>query len=109
MNRFRRALVARTATALVLCGLLAGCYGSFGLTRAVYDLNGDIGRGATDNEMGQGVLNSIVMVVGAAIGAYGLSMFVDVLVLNTIEYWSGEPVLETADVPAHTRHAAAQP
>jgi len=74
---------AVVALAIMIGGTsLQGCYGTFPLTRALYDINGEI----TDN----GVIHSIIMIVLGIFGVYGICMFVDYLVLNSVEFWTGE-------------------
>ena len=71
----------------------AGCYGSFPLTRLVYKVNGS----ATNN----GVIQSLVLLVLIIIPVYKLCMIIDWLVMNTIEFWSGEKLLvsSTSELP----------
>lgn len=59
---------------------LTGCFGSFTLSRKVYDFNAS---------MGDKFLQSIVMWVFWIAPVYGTVMFIDVAVLNLIEFWSG--------------------
>lgn len=66
-------------------GLLLQCYGSFPLVRTIYNFNGSIGGPSK----GGGVLRSIIMILLTIIPVYGISFLIDVLILNTIEFWSG--------------------
>ncbi len=68
----------------VLFSSMVGCYGRFPITNAIYDWNGDV----TDNH----IINSVIMVVLAIIPVYGLAIFVDALIINSIEFWSGDDV-----------------
>lgn len=63
---------------------LSGCYGSFPLTGAIYDINGDV----TNNT----IVHSIVMIVFAIFGVYGISILLDALILNSVEFWSGDEI-----------------
>ncbi len=66
--------------ALLLTGLLAGCYGSFNLTRKVWKWNGGVG---------DKWVNELVFLVCNIVPVYGAAGFIDVVVLNTIEFWQG--------------------
>ena len=62
---------------------LSSCIGSFGLTNSVLDWN----KRATDNKF----VNEIIFVLISP--AYAVCSFADVLVLNSIEFWTGEKVI----------------
>ena len=75
--------ITRLIAIFILIALLvniAGCYGSFSLTKKVYDWNGSLGNKWT---------NSIVMWVLMWIPVYQATGFIDVVLLNTIEFWTG--------------------
>jgi hypothetical protein len=57
-----------------------GCYGSFALTKKIYKWNGSLGNK---------FVNSIVFWVFNIIPVYDVCAFIDVVVLNTIEFWMG--------------------
>ena len=63
---------------------MAGCYGSFPLTNTLYEVNGDLFE--------DDFFNSIVMIVLGIFGVYGICMFVDYLILNSIEYWTEDEI-----------------
>ncbi|MDD3049998.1 MAG: DUF3332 domain-containing protein [Candidatus Cloacimonetes bacterium] len=65
---------------LVVLMLLAGCYGNFSLTRKVYQFNG---------EMGDGVLQTVVFWAFCIIPVYSIASFLDAVVFNTLEFWTG--------------------
>ncbi|MFO7660130.1 MAG: DUF3332 domain-containing protein [Candidatus Cloacimonadaceae bacterium] len=71
-------------TALLLVSImlfnLAGCYGSFTLTRKLYDWNGQVG---------DKWINSAIMWVFLIIPVYSAASFIDFFLLNTIEFWTG--------------------
>ncbi len=75
---------------LLALGLLAafvagtGCYGRFPITNAVYRWNGKV----TNNT----VVNSVIMVVLVIIPVYGICMLIDGIIVNSIEFWSGDRV-----------------
>lgn len=66
--------------------LFLQCYGSFPLVRTVYNFNGSIGGPSK----GGGIIRSIVMILLSVIPVYGISFFIDVIILNSIEFWSGD-------------------
>jgi hypothetical protein len=66
-------------------GVLLNCYGSFPLVRTIYNFNGSIGGPSK----GGGIVRSIVMILLTIIPVYGISFFIDVIILNSIEFWSG--------------------
>jgi len=72
-----------------------GCYGSFGLTKKVYNLHGTIG---------DKWINSLIMfLVGHVV--YGTTAFVDVVFLNAIEFWTGANPVASGDTLEQTDSA----
>lgn len=68
--------------------LLAGCMGSFGLTKSIYNWN---------TTVGDPYVNHAVFWVFGATQVYTLSLLIDTFGLNLIEYWTGaNPVQGTA-------------
>lgn len=65
-----------------LMASFAGCYGKFPLTKAVYRLNGDI----TNNK----IIHSIIFWIFIILPVYDLAFLVDAIILNLIEFWTGE-------------------
>ncbi|MDD8019289.1 MAG: DUF3332 family protein, partial [Bacteroidota bacterium] len=57
-----------------------GCYGSFNLTKKVYHWNGSVG--------GKWVVE-LVFLVCNIIPVYGVAGFIDVIILNSVEFWTG--------------------
>ena len=68
---------------------LSSCIGSFGLTNSVLDWN----KRATDNKF----VNEIIFVLISP--AYAVCSFADVLVLNSIEFWTGNKVIGQVGTP----------
>lgn len=66
--------------AVILLVNVAGCYGSFALTKKLYTWNGTVG----DKWM-----NSVVMWVLMWIPVYNACGFIDLVILNTVEFWTG--------------------
>jgi len=81
-NRGRRFRLA--ATLGIATMVAVGCYGKFPLTRAVYNANGSI----TEYK----VVHSIITWVFIILPVYSLAMLVDFIVLNLIEFWTGDSV-----------------
>jgi hypothetical protein len=79
-------------TSLLIAVLLTtalGCYGSFPLINKVYKFNGTLGNKFV-NELGFLVMNIVPV--------YGVAAFIDAVLLNTIEFWSGKnPVSSSND------------
>jgi hypothetical protein len=75
---------------LVLCGSLSlqGCYGSFALTKKVYNWNGTLGN--------KWVKSIVFFVFGFVLPVYGLSAFIDAIALNLVEFWTGSNPLAAA-------------
>lgn len=92
LDPLRRA--SRLIALLVLLGaspmMLTGCYGRFPLTRAVYQLNGDISEDKW--------VRSIVFWVFVIVPVYWVASLGDAIVLNLIEFWTGETI-EVGSVP----------
>lgn len=77
--------------ALLGGGLLfvSGCYGSFGLTDALYQWNGGLS---------QKWVRALVFLGLVLIPVYQLFLLADAIVLNTIEFWTGQhPVYSGTD------------
>lgn len=65
----------------VMISIIGGCYGSFTLVKKVHKWNGTFGNKYV-NELGFLVLNIVPV--------YGVAAFVDAIVLNSIEFWTGK-------------------
>lgn len=76
--------IKRTLFTLALGSLLVtqtGCFGEFALVKKVYDWN----DGVTDNKF----VKSLVFFALCVIPVYELAGFLDAVVFNLIEFWSG--------------------
>ncbi len=80
MNRFSK-LILMAALASFLMVSMFGCYGNFALTRKVYDWNGSVS--------GDKYVNNLVFWLLNFIPIYYAAGAVDMIVLNTIEFWTG--------------------
>jgi len=76
LKRFK----SKAATVFIALAVISmmGCYGSFSLTKKLYDFNGNIA--GTE-------INSLIMIVASPV--YGLATFADAVIFNTLEYWTG--------------------
>ena len=77
--------------ALALCAavLMAGCYGRFPLTRGIYQWNRDV---SSDKYIRSIVFWPLSIVyLGAGL--------VDAVVINVLEFWSGNQVVDSAQLP----------
>jgi hypothetical protein len=86
----RRSLVPFISGVLIVAmlGMSIGCYGSFQLTNKVYKFNGGLGDKFV-NELG-----FLVMMI---VPVYGVAGFIDAIVLNTIEFWTGKNPMAQSD------------
>jgi hypothetical protein len=92
---FRRKLIALSTLA---CIGLTGCYGQFGLTRKLYNWNGQ----ATGNKFA----NSAILWALLIIPVYELASLGDFLIFNTIEVFTGSnPVAMNKDGSLDTHYA----
>ena len=76
LKRFTAGLLA----ALVLCFTMQGCYGGYVLFHKIHRWNGTLG---------DKWIKTIVHVAMYIIPVYEFCMFIDIIVLNTIEFWTG--------------------
>lgn len=77
-------IIKRSLFALSMGSLLVtqtGCFGEFALVRKVYDWN--------DNLSDSKFVKTLVFYVLNIIPVYGIASFIDVVILNLIEFWSG--------------------
>lgn len=83
MKRSRKLL----ASLLLFVGLgTSGCLGTDNLYNSVKNWNAELSD--------QDWLNEVVFIGMNIIPVYPISMFVDVVVLNTVEYWTGSPLIK---------------
>jgi len=76
---------------------MVGCFGNFSLTRQVYELNRNI-----DNAF----VRSIVMWAMMIIPVYGIAAWIDVVILNLIEFWTGDNPLAMNEGETQTQFIA---
>lgn len=78
MKKMRNLAVALLLSTAILT---PGCIGSFSLTKSVYEWN---------NSVGDKFVNELVFLVCLVVPVYQLSTFIDAVVLNSIEFWTGD-------------------
>ena len=88
MKKFMKPVLMVVLSAFLLVSMFS-CYGNFALTRMVYEWNGQV----TGNKF----INSIVFWVLNWIPVYSIAAGVDVIILNTIEFWTGSNPVAMAD------------
>lgn len=86
----KKSLTLLMATTLASSVLFSSCIGSFGLTNKLLDWNKNI-----DSKF----VNELVFIAFWIVPVYEISALADVLVLNSIEFWSGSnPVADAGTV-----------
>lgn len=86
----KKSLTLLVATTLASSVLFSSCIGSFGLTNKLLDWNKNI-----DSKF----VNELVFIAFWIVPVYEISALADVLVLNSIEFWSGSnPVADAGTV-----------
>jgi len=89
MSRWARitAVVALTAFVPIT---MTSCFGSFNLTRKIYQFNKDINPDKW--------IQWLTFLVITIVPIYGVGLFVDVIVANSLEFWTGEnPIAADAE------------
>jgi hypothetical protein len=79
MNKmFKQVVIALLIATMALMSV--GCYGSFNLTKKVYNWNGSLGN--------KWVVE-LVFLAAYVVPVYGIAGFIDAVILNSIEFWTG--------------------
>ena len=79
-----RHLRSRALIVAVAAMVSSGCFGSFQAVRTVYSWNKSFGDG---NKWAQELM---YIVIGGIVPVYGVAGFLDAVVLNSIEFWTGK-------------------
>lgn len=79
------------AVALTLIGSVTftSCIGSFGLSNKIYSWN---------NSLGSKWVNEVVFLAMWILPVYEICMFADMVILNTVEFWTGSNPIAAGDV-----------
>lgn len=78
ISRFMR--IVAGVLIVVLMVSTVGCYGSFELTKKVYKWNGTLG---------DKWLNEVAFLALNIVPVYSISVFIDAVILNSLEFWTG--------------------
>ena len=78
MKKIKTLLLGVMISAMMIS--LSGCYGSFGLTNKIHKWNGSLGNKFVEEAVFLGLV---------IIPVYEVSLFIDGIFLNTIEFWTG--------------------
>jgi hypothetical protein len=89
MKRASRLLAVMCVAVLSLH--VSGCFGKFSLTRAMWDFN----KNVSSNKF----LQWAVFLVMVIVPVYSVGALVDALVINSIEFWTGENPVASAGTP----------
>jgi len=76
-----RKFVLAVALAAFTCVSVSGCYGKYAMWHAVHKWNGSLGN--------KFVVSLVHFLFNYVIPVYGVAGFIDFLILNTIEFWTG--------------------
>ena len=83
------------AVAALLCSSLSSCMGKFALTRNLYSWN---------DQISNKFVNELVFVAFWILPVYEVTTLADLLVLNSIEFWSGDNPLTASTKTIDTDH-----
>ena len=99
MKKYLRITALLLSLTLVTVSV-SNCYGKFALTRKIYTWNGNV----SENKF----VKTLVMWGLMIIPVYGIGGAVDIIILNTIEFWSGSNPMAMKDGVKETRQIAIQ-
>ncbi len=88
-------LFLTAALAAILCSSMTSCMGKFALTRNLY---------AWNDQVSNKFVNEIVFVAFWILPVYEVCGLADLLVLNTIEFWSGDNPMTASTKSIDTDH-----
>lgn len=77
-NLFKQVVVLLLVATMAMMSV--GCYGSFNLTKKVYNWNGSLGN--------KWVVE-LVFLACYVVPVYGIAGFIDAVILNSVEFWTG--------------------
>jgi len=80
---------------------LTACFGKFSLTRKIYSWNSGIG----DSGIGGRFIRTLVFYVMNIIPVYPIGGFIDCLILNLIEFWTGSNPLAMTEGDMEIQYA----
>lgn len=77
--------IALSAVLLITSIAQTGCFGEFALTRKIYEFN----SGIAGDGLGGRFVRTLVMYGLMVIPVYSIAGFLDIVIFNLIEFWSG--------------------
>jgi len=98
----KKAIIMIVVASLLMLSV-AGCFGNFALTRKVYTFHNGI---AGNDFIGKVVKCLIFWIAGHFV--YGFTTFVDAVILNTLEFWTGSNPLAMNEGETEIRYAEAE-
>lgn len=90
-----RKFILSAALAALLCSSMTSCMGKFALTRNLY---------AWNDQVSNKFINEVIFVAFWILPVYEVCGLADLLVLNTIEFWSGDNPLTASTRTIETEH-----
>ena len=90
-----RKTILTAALAALLCTSLSSCMGKFALTRNLY---------AWNEQVSNKFVNEVLFVAFWILPVYEVCGLADMLVLNSIEFWSGDNPLSASTKTIDTKH-----
>ncbi len=96
MKRISKIMIALAMSVTLLFS--TGCFGEFALTRKVYEFHDGI---MGDDMVGKLVKTILLYIPGEIV--YGISGFVDIIILNLIEFWTGSNPLAMVEGQSETQ------
>ena len=91
MKKMKKISVAVLLSSAIL---LSSCIGSFRLTKTVHEWNSNVG---------DKFVNELVFLVLVIVPVYEVATIIDAVVLNSIEFWSGENPMVMKDGEKHSK------
>lgn len=95
IKKFGFRFVSSVLVALTVVLSMSQCFGGFGLTKKLYTFNKSIM--SNDQSFAGKFVRTLVMWVMAIIPVYGIGMFLDLLIFNLIEFWTGSAVISQSN------------
>lgn len=91
---------SKLSLALAAAVLSTGCYGSFALTKKLHEWNGTV-CGTEKGPKSAGAWgNEVVFLICGILPVYGICIWIDALIINSIEFWSGSNPMMSATTAA---------
>lgn len=88
-------IILTSCAATLLCGSLSSCMGQFALTKNLY---------AWNEQISNKFVNELVFVAFFVLPVYEVCGLADLLVINSIEFWSGDNPMTASTKTIETEH-----